>query len=212
MLRKLILAILASLFTTAGMMLIYKAYEKNQYKKKPKIETNSDEDLTILPQYQKALKELKTVSPHSTKEFPPELLFILDREKCRIPIVANSKNPQGWIKGHFASPEQTDYAVLCITPANELTIKVNWGGTKRPCSISLGYGLTSRYILTQGKEDFAFSRFLQKAGTKRVGYYAYQQKIKRPTQVVEGIEDTLLNHSSQIYYCVDKEWVTLPTK
>ena len=209
MLKKILLAALASLFTTVGMMLIYKSLQGTKKIKLKKMELVEQMD-TTLPQFQKAMDSIKTLNPRDVKQLPPEIIFLLEREKCRIPVIANSKNPQGWIKGHFANLQQTDFAALCLTPQNEMTIKISWGD-QRPCPVSIGYGMLQKYIIPQGDDDFAFSRLLLKAQHERLDYFSYQNEQKRPTKGQEGIEDTLVGKGAVIHYCLDGKWVPLET-
>lgn len=203
------MATIASLFTTAGMMLLYKAYTSS-HKLKKKVPMVIEEFDINLPQYQKALQSITTRDPKTIKELPPELLFYLQREKCVIPYIKESKNSQGWLTGHFVDPQQTDYAALCLTPQKEMTIKILFG-EKRPCPISIGYGMIQKYIVPEGTDNFSFGRVLLKANEKRLDYYAYKDKLKRPAKGQEGIEDTLLGRGSLIYYCLDHRWVALGT-
>jgi hypothetical protein len=209
MLKKILLAALASLFTTFGMMLIYKSLQTPKRMKLKKLEFAQQVD-TTLPQYQKALASIKTIEPRSIKQLPDEILYTLEREGCKIPVIEGSKNPQGWIKGHFLNDQQTDFAALCLTPQNEMTIKIAWGD-KRPCSITIGYGMVQKYILPKGTDDFAFARILLKSPTERMDYFAYHNEQKRPAKGQEGIEDTLIGKGSLIYYCLEGKWVPLET-
>lgn len=207
--KKIILATLASLFTTIGMMLIYKSLQSPKRMKPKKLEFAQQVD-TTLPKYQNALASIKTVAPRSIKQLPEAILHILERESCKIPVIDGSKNPHGWIKGHFFNDQQTDFAVLCLTPQNEMTIKIAWGD-KHPCSISIGYGMVQKYIIPEGTDNFTFARILLKAQTERMDYFAYHNEQKRPTKGQEGIEDTLIGKGSLIYYCLEGKWVSLGT-
>ncbi len=211
MFKKILLASLASLFTTLGMMLIYRSMQKPKHLTLKKIEFEENIN-TSLPKYQKALASIKSVDPRSIKQLPKSLIFLLEREKCRIPIIENSKNPYGWIKGHFATKDQVDFAALCLTPESEMTIKIAWGGDERPCSGSIGYGILQKYILPTGVDDFSFSRVLMKAPPKRLDYFAYHNHIQRPQEGQDGIEDLILGKGSILYYCSNNKWHTLLTR
>ena len=211
MFKKMILATLASLFTTLGMMLIYKSIQQPRRLNFKKIEFEENIN-TSLPKFQKALTSIKTIDPRSIKQLPSNLIFLLERENCRIPILETSKNLHGWIQGHFANKDQLDFAALCLTPDNEMTIKIAWGGDVRPCSVSLGYGVLKKYILPTGLDDFSFSRILMKAPPKRLDYFAYHNNIQRPHEGQDGIEDFILGKGSIVYYCSNNKWISLFTR
>lgn len=209
MLKKILLATLASLFTTLGMMLIYKSIQSPKKIKFQQLETQEQID-TSLPEFQKALNSIKTIVPKDLKQLPAEIIFLLERENCKIPLIPNSKNPYGWIRGHFIDKSQTDYAALCLTPQNEMTIKVAWGG-KRACSVSLGYGMVQKFITAANEKDFSYSRILLTSPAKRLNYFAYHNNQQLPAEGQDGIEDTLIGKGAVIHYCVDGQWIPLQT-
>lgn len=187
------------------MFLIYKAAV--QKKSPQKIVKAQEKDIDVdLPAFKKAIAEIKTRDPRTIARISPELLFLLEREKCKIPYVDKSKNPFGIIKGHFASQKQTDSAALCLTPGGELTIKIAWGGDLRPCSKSIGYGLLRRFIKPFHDDAFQFQRTLLKAEFKRLDYYAYKNNFERPSADQEAIEDATGEGESTILYCHENEW------
>lgn len=157
-----------------------------------------------------ALKLIERVDPSEIKDFPAELNFMMKREGCKIPRIPGSKNT-GWIQGSFTDPKQKDYAALCITPQNEMTIKVQWGGKLRPCSISLAYGQATNYVVFSKKSELMFSRVLLLAPKNRMAYFAKQVAPSFIKKSLDGIEDALQDKRSVIYYCEDNGWKSIET-
>lgn len=158
------------------------------------------------PNIAEALNKIQRINPNQLTELPGELRYVLNREKC---AVVQQGNHALWMKGSFYKKNQTDYAALCITPNNELTIKVTWGD-EHPCPISLAYGLADRYVTFSSESGHNFARFIAKADPQRMRNEALQNKITPPKTMPDGIEDGIQGRQSTIYFCNGKEWVKIP--
>lgn len=205
--KKIIFALIASLLSTLVIMVVYKK-KHTPPPALPEVDVAQSENL---PEFQKALEEILLTDPKLVKEFPSELQFYLAREGCKIPHPKGDPNKLGWIKGHFFKASQTDYAVICMSPTKEMTIKIFWGD-ERPCPISIGYGMSKKYVVPSGDHGFAYARSLMKAGAERLRYYAYHARLPTPNAGQEALEDVLLGTKTTIWYCQNNEWHALPTR
>src|SRR5207244_6056939 len=76
------------------------------------------------------------LSPSVFPELPANLVQELQRRQCTIPQETYSKKRSNVIKGEFAKPGQTDWAVLCSVKGDS-TILVFWNGSeKNPATIA----------------------------------------------------------------------------
>jgi len=67
--------------------------------------------------------------PSAFPELPKNLVTELKRRGCTIPQVAGFNRRQNVIRGEFAKPGQTDWAVLCYS-AGFLELDVFWNGSE----------------------------------------------------------------------------------
>jgi len=64
-------------------------------------------------QFDQAEGRIVRLPPRAFPELPGNVVRELQRRSCTIPQTAFTKNPHNVIKGEFARPGQTDWAVLC---------------------------------------------------------------------------------------------------
>src|SRR5438876_1352596 len=118
----------------------------------------------VMPLAQSPESWITRLSPAAFPELPANLVQELQRRQCTIPQETFSKRRNNVIKGEFARPGQTDWAVLCSVKGVS-TILVFWNGSeKNPAALAsvpddgfvqfLGHGQWgySRGIDTVGKE------------------------------------------------------------
>jgi hypothetical protein len=76
-------------------------------------------------------KYIVRLPPAAFPDLPANLVQELQRRQCTIPQEATSaKKPNNVIKGEFARPGQTDWAVLCSVKGVS-TILVFWNGSEK---------------------------------------------------------------------------------
>src|SRR5437773_4814742 len=73
--------------------------------------------------------QITRLSPAAVPELPANLVQELQRRQCTIPQEAVQKKPNNVIKGEFARPGQTDWAVLCSVKSVS-TILLFWNGSE----------------------------------------------------------------------------------
>lgn len=192
-------------------LFFYKKYSSQQVDTPKNVALKDASDATLNEtETEAALKVIERVDPSEMSNFPTDLTYMMKREGCKIPRIPKSKN-QGWIQGSFADSKQKDYAALCITPQNEMTIKVFWGGKNRPCPISLAYGMATKYVVYSQKNELEFARILLLAPKNRLAYFAKDVPQTIIKNSIDGIEDALFEKRSIIYFCTNGSWQSIPT-
>jgi hypothetical protein len=73
-------------------------------------------------------QQVVRLSPTAFPELPKNLLAELQRRGCTIPQLSNMEGRQNVIKGEFAKPGQTDWAVLCSI-GRISSIRVFWNAS-----------------------------------------------------------------------------------
>ena len=96
------------------------------------------------------------LSPSVFPELPANLVQELQRRQCTIPQETYSKKRNNVIKGEFARPGQTDWAVLCSVKGFS-TILVFWNGSeKNPANLASGEDIG--YVQFLGRDQWGYSR------------------------------------------------------
>ena len=118
------------------------------------------------------------------------------------------KNPHNVIRGEFAKPGQTDWAVLCSVKGVS-TILVFWNGSeKNPAEIAK----LEDQIFLQGitADEIGFSRGISAVGNEFImeHYQAYGGP-KPPPINHQGINDAFLEKGSEVQYFYGGKWVKL---
>lgn len=193
-----------------GSTLIIRGYldKKNPNSSLLPLEPSQVPSLTRDAELEAAIKRVEKKTPREIQGIPPEFQFTLEREKCFI-----VKGNQGFlITGSFSHQGQTDTAALCLTEQGELTIKIAWGGSKRPCPVSLAYGNAQKYLYVNQQAEFELRRQLQKTPRSQLRQLLLSKGIQQP-QTVDGLKDiwstSASTRRSKIYYCDGKAWQAL---
>jgi hypothetical protein len=147
--------------------------------------------------------------PSAFPELPHNLVVELQRRGCtipQVPIVAGGRH--NIIKGEFAKPGQTDWAVLCSV--NEVSsILVFWKGSEaNPAQIESG---NDKYRLQSWSDDkMVYSRKIEPVGESFIikHYKAYGGK-KPPPIDHQGIDDAFVGKASVVLYFYQGKWLHL---
>jgi hypothetical protein len=151
--------------------------------------------------------------PAAFRQLPENLVLELQRRNCTIPQPALTEKPANVIKGHFARPDQTDWAVLCSVKGVS-SIVVFWNGSEtNPALIE---AVPDRKFLQGiGHGKVAFSRAIGPAGrdsiiVHHIGSDPEPRGPKLPPIDHEGIEDAFIEKGSEIHYFYRGKWLKLP--
>lgn len=112
--------------------------------------------------FTEAERRIVRLSPASFPQLPANLVSDLQRRGCTIPQEAFTKHPHNVIKGQFARPGQTDWAVLCSRKGAS-SILVFWHGSEmNPAEIAQR---EDRIFLQEiSADEIGFSRGISAVG------------------------------------------------
>ena len=158
--------------------------------------------------WERADREIRRLSPDAFPQLSVNLVQDLQRRGCTIPQEHFTKQQHNVIRGEFAKPGQTDWAVLCSI--NRVSsILVYWNGSeKNPAEI--GKGEDQGRLQTLGGSTIGYSRLLSPVGAKSIlAYYADFGGTKPPPIDHLGIEDAFVGKASVIHYYSAGKWLRL---
>jgi len=160
-------------------------------------------------QFDEAERRIVRLPPTAFPELPGSVVHDLQRRGCTIPQTAFTKKPQNVIKGEFAKPGQTDWAVLCSVKGVS-TILVFWDGTdKNPAEIAK---MEDRIFL-QGitANEIGYSREISPVGKDFImrHYDAYGGPKPPPQIDHEAINDAFVEKASVVHYFHQGKWLNL---
>jgi hypothetical protein len=189
--------------------------------------------ITILPTFAQLPEDLKRkfdeaerrivrLSPTAFSELPGNIVRELQRRGCTIPQEAfTTKRRHNVIKGEFAKPGQTDWAVLCsvnqtswldslwTTPKYVSSILVFWNGSeKNPAAIA---PIEDRnYLQGITETQIGFSRGIRPVGKEFImrHYQAYGGPTPPPIDH-QGVDDAFIEKASMTWYFHDGKWMKL---
>jgi len=198
--------------------------------------------ITILPTFAQLPADLKhkfdeaerrivRLSPTAFPELPRNVVRELQRRGCTIPQTPYTKRTQNVIKGEFAKPGQTDWAVLCSLnktpwlfsfwsdPHYVSSILVFWNGSgSHPAEIA---PMEDRnYLQGITANEIGFSRGIAPARREFIMRHndpasgapnpppAYNRP-KLPLIDHQGIDDAFIEKASVAWYFHDGKWMKL---
>lgn len=156
----------------------------------------------------RADREIRRLSPSAFPQLPANLVRDLGRRGCTIPQEHFNKEPHNVIRGEFARPGQTDWAVLCSI--NRVSsILVYWNASeKNPAEIDTGDDQSRLQYLGAGV--IGYSRVIAPVGAKGISVHnADFPGARQPPIDHLGIEDIFVEKASEIRYYSGGEWIRL---
>jgi hypothetical protein len=148
------------------------------------------------------------LSPAAIRRLPANLVKELQRRGCTIPQETHTKQSNNVVKGQFAKPGQTDWAVLCSVNGVS-TIVVFWNGSeKNPALIA---PMEDRiYIQGFKKSASSYSRGIRPVGRDFITIHhdAYGRRALPPINH-QGIADTFTEKGSVVWYSYQGQWLKL---
>ena len=112
------------------------------------------------------------------------------------------------VQGHFARPDQTDWAVLCSVRSVS-SILIFWNGSEaNPSSIESRKDIDVMQSWTDGK--IVFSRQIAPVGEAYImKHYTAYGGPKPPPLDHEGIDDRFVGKASVVQYFYQGKWLRL---
>jgi hypothetical protein len=167
--------------------------------------------VTLVPQqldFAAAEREIVRLAPSAFPKLPGAVVHELQRRGCTVPQEVFSKSPNNFMSGHFASREQTDWAVLCSSHGNS-SILVFWNGSANNPA-ELARSEDKNYLQGLGGSKIGFSRGMGVVGGDfiRKHYEAYGGP-KPPPIDHQGIDDIFMEKASVVHYFFRGKWLRL---
>jgi hypothetical protein len=155
--------------------------------------------------FEEAERRIVRLSPTAFPQLPAGVVQELQRRGCQIPQTAFTKDRCNVIKGEFARPGQTDWAVLCSLKGVS-SILVFWNGSpKSPAEIA---SLEDRIFLQGIAADrIGYSRQINPVGRNFIQrhYEAYGGPTPPPLNHL-GIDDAFVEKASVVWYFHAGKW------
>ena len=171
--------------------------------------------------FDQADQRIVRLSPSAFPELPSNVVRELQRRGCTIPQEAFSKKQHNVVRGEFARPGQTDWAVLCSVnqtsrlssfwtdPHYVSSILVFWSGSeKNPAEVA---PMEDRnYLQGISADQIGFSRGIRPVGKEFImrHYRAYGGATPPPIDH-QGIDDAFIEKGSVTWYFYQGNWLKL---
>ena len=158
--------------------------------------------------FDEAERRIVRLSPTAFPELPGNVFRELQHRGCRIPQSAYTKKPHNVIKGEFAKPGQTDWAVRCSIKGFS-SILVFWNGSeKNPAELARFEDRI--YLEGIDQNTIGFARSIAAVGRDFImrHYNAYGGP-KPPPIDHQGIDDAFLEKASVTWYFHNGKWLKL---
>jgi hypothetical protein len=159
-------------------------------------------------QWANAAQAIRRLPPAAFPRLPATIRQALAQRGCTVPQTFIDPGPHNVIRGHFARPRQTDWAVLCSRQDTSVVL-VFWAG-RATAPATLNPGPDATFLQGIGGGAIGFSRVLRVARASRIRQYAKDQGGLLPTRMDhDGLEDAFAEKGSTIAYWDAGQWLTL---
>jgi hypothetical protein len=158
--------------------------------------------------FKTAERQILRLSPSTFPKLPKEVLADLKRRGCLIPQVPPAKQPHNVIRGEFAKPGQTDWAILCSIGCIS-SILVYWNGSAaNPAQIAEREDFG--FLQNSGADGIVYSRAIAPVDrTYIVQHYRAYGGTKSPPVDHKGIDDAFVEKGSVVFYFCQGKWLQL---
>ena len=166
----------------------------------------------ISPGLQRALetadRQVVRLSPAAFPELPKNLIAELQKRGCSIPQVPMMKGPQNVIRGEFAKPGQTDWAVLCSVGRSS-SILIFWNASEvNPARIA--ETKDSDRLQSEEGGKMVYSRAITPVGkTYITQHYKAYGGVPPPPIDHQGVNDAFVGKASVVNYFYRGKWLQL---
>jgi hypothetical protein len=155
-----------------------------------------------------AEREIPYSPPSAFAELPAKVRLVLQSRGCRIPQTYEGSGPHNVIQGRFATPGQSDWAVLCSKERNS-SILIFWNGSDA-APAEIHSAPDSNYLTPLENGKAGFSRAISRVGKDFIleHYKAYGGPAPPPLDH-DGINDEFLEKGSTVHYFYRGQWLML---
>ena len=158
--------------------------------------------------FESAERQILRLSPSAFPKLPKEVLADLKRRGCLIPQVPHGNESHNVIKGQFAKPGQTDWAILCSIEGVS-SILVYWkGSAANPAQIEEMDDIVR--LQDSGADGMVYSREIASVGRAYIlQHYQAYGGTKPPPIDHQGINDAFVEKGSVVFYFYGGKWLQL---
>jgi hypothetical protein len=158
--------------------------------------------------FETAERQILRLPPSAFPGLPKTILTELNRRGCLIPQVPAANQPHNVIKGEFAKPGQSDWAILCSIRSVS-SILVFWNGSAvNPAQIAKKNDHDS--LQASGAGGITYSRAIQPVGRAYIlQHYQTYGGTKPPPIDHMGISDEFVEKGSVVFYFYGEKWLQL---
>ena len=151
---------------------------------------------------------VRRLPPSTFGELPEAIRRELELRKCWVPQIWGDSVPHNVIRGHFARPQQNDWAVLCSRSGTS-TILVFWRGTADTVA-ELEARADRNYLQGEGGGQTGYSRSIDVADSAFISsHFAWYGGPQPPPLDHEGIDDAFVEKGSVVLYWYRGRWLRL---
>jgi hypothetical protein len=158
--------------------------------------------------FEAAEKQIVRLSPSAFPDLPKKIRADLIGRGCLIPQVPHAEQPHNVIKGEFAKPGQTDWAILCSV-GGVSSILVYWNGsTANPPRIAEMKDFDS--LQDSGADGITYGRAIDPVDRAYIlQHYQWYGGTKPPPLDHKGIDDEFVEKGSVVFYFYQGKWLQL---
>lgn len=153
-------------------------------------------------------RQARRLSPSMFRRLPLPVRADLERRRCTIPQVWSDTEAANVISGHFRTPAETDWAVLCSVNGVS-TILVYVKG--RVDSVAkLGPAPDKHYLQGVGAGRIGYSRAIAAVDSTLIRRdYQWYGGTEPPPLDHQGIDDAFVGKASEVWYWYQGQWLRL---
>lgn len=145
---------------------------------------------------------LRRLPLSSFPELPPSVRSVLAQRSCMVPQTWEARRPENVIHGAFYQAGHEDWAVLC-SHDGESSLLVFRDGIGVPVELASHRDL-DRLVPTNVSGRFGYSWGIDPVSPSRLRQFAPGQRFDH-----DGIEDSVIEHSSVIHIYRDNRWMAI---
>jgi hypothetical protein len=164
-------------------------------------------------QWEEGDRAVLRLPPNTFAQLPAKIIADLNRRGCTVPqtflgVGPNKLGPHNVIKGEFAKPRQTDWAVLCSVNLVS-SILVFWNGSGTDVS-EIEKREDVQYLEGTGDNRIVYTRLITPVGAQFIKERAVGNGGPEPPPLDhQGINDAMLEKASVVQYLCNGEWLAL---
>ena len=160
------------------------------------------------PDWQKASAAVVRLAPGAFPELPSPIAADLARRGCTIPQADEVKGKHNVIRGSFARPGQTDWAVLCSIQQKS-SILVYWNASPANPAILEPHPDTHR-LQSWGGDKIVYSWQIAPVDKSYIMEHFNAYGGPKPPPIDhEGIDDRFVGKASVVLYFYNGKWLHL---